>query len=178
MSIQELMYQYEINKTTIQHNDNGDWDFDISPLEIKFEIDETSFAGSRTKKIEDNTINLLQDVFTQQGWELKNATNGIKNNYGTLLVEHHQHKRIENELIPSGILVSKSGYWFFGIDDVGFIVLKKEFLNWCYEFNCKTKMMKDSPIESQKGGNEGYAFLISYELLPHLISKYRQELNK
>jgi hypothetical protein len=176
MTFQEVLEQYEINKCRIQQNSNGDWDFDFSPLEVKFDITGTDFnPDKRTKKLEENTIQQLQDVFDQPGLELKNATNGI--NYGgTLLVEHHQHKNIEGEILPSGILLSKAGYWWFGIDDIGFFVFKREFLLWAYELNLKCKIMKDEPIESQSGWNQGYAFIIRYEQLPFLFKKYKEYL--
>jgi hypothetical protein len=104
-----------------------------------------------------------------------NATNGINFN-GLLLIEHHQHKKIENELIPSGLLISKAGYWWFGIDEIGFIILKREFLVWCYEYNLRTKLLKDGPIPSQEGWNTGHAFYIPYESLAHLMKKYKEEL--
>ncbi|CAB5214083.1 hypothetical protein UFOVP185_11 [uncultured Caudovirales phage] len=176
MTLEEILYQYEIIKTNIQQNDNGDWDYDVAPLGINFDLTGVDFnPDKRTKDLELSTINTLQDIFTQPGWELKNATNGI--NYGgILLVEHHQHKKLEDELIPSGILISKSGYWWFGIDDIGFIVLKREFLLWAYEYNLKVKLMKDAPIESQSGWNTGYAFLIKYQDLDFLFRKYREYL--
>lgn len=176
MSLEEILQWYEVQKTIIKHNDNGDWDYDPSVLRVEFEIGD-DFKNSPTKKLEVNTINQLQDLFDQQGWELKNATAGIKSGNATLLVEYQQHKRIENEIVPSGIFVTKSGYYWFGIDDVGFIVLKTEFLKWCYEYNCKVHRLKDGPIESQKGGNEGYAFWITYDELPYFIWKYRELLN-
>jgi len=175
MTFEELIELYEAQVFVIKHNDNGDWDYDPSVLNVRFEISD-SFAGSSTKKLEDSTINLLQDLFDQPGWELKNGTAGIKSGYATLLVEHHQHKRIENEMVPSGILITKSGYWWYGIDNIGFFVLKAEFLKWVYEHNQKIKRYKDAPIESQKGGNQGYAFLIPYDELPYLFWKYKQEL--
>jgi hypothetical protein len=175
MTYEEILHQYEILKTTIKQNDNGDWDYDVAPLGITFDTTGTDFNPDlRTRGLETSTINLIQDLFTQPGWELKNATNGINFN-GLLMVEHHQFKNVDNELVPSGILVSNAGYWWYGIDDIGFIVLKREFLVWCYEFNLKAKMMKDGPIESQKW-NQGYAFLIQYEQLPFLMRKYKEFL--
>jgi hypothetical protein len=176
MNFNELLKLYENNKNTIQQNDNGDWDFDVAPQNIHFDLDGLDFnPDARTRKLEETTINTLQDIFTQPGWELKNATNGI-NFDGVLLVEHHQHKKIENELVPSGVLISKAGYWWFGIDDIGFIVLKRDFLVWCYNFNLKTKLCKDGPIESQQGWNTGYAFFIRYTDLPYLFKKYKEQL--
>jgi hypothetical protein len=176
MTFEEIIELYELSKTVIKQNDNGDWDFDISPIGIKFDLTGADFnPDKRTKELELSTIKTLQDIFDEPGWELKNATNGI--NYGgMLLVEHHQHKKIEDVIEPSGILISKSGHWFFGIDDIGFIVLKKEFLLWAYEFNLKTKMMKDQPIESQSVWNTGHAFLIPYDLLPLLFKEYKKYL--
>ena len=177
MTLEEILQQYEMNKTTINQNDNGDYDFDISTLDIKFNLAGTDFnPDKRTRKLEENTINQLQDVFDVPGLELKNATNGINFAEGLILVEHHQHKKVEDEIIPSGILVTKAGYWWFGIDDIGFIVLKKEFLLWCYEFNLKAKMLKDGPIASQEGWNTGYAFYIPYDKLAFLMRKYKEQL--
>ena len=176
MTFQEVLDQYEINKCTIQQNDNSDWDFDFSPLEVKFDITGTDFnPDKRTKKLEENTIKQLQDVFDQPGLELKNATNGI-NYSGLLLVEHHQHKKIENKLVESGILVSKSGYWWFGIDEIGFIVLKTEFLLWVYENNKIKKWCNDKPIPSQSGWNTGHAIYITYSQLPYLMKLYKEHL--
>ena len=175
MTIDEIIEQYEAQKMIIKHNNNGDWDYDVSGLNVKFEIDD-SFKGSSTKRLEDSTINLLQDVFDKTGWELKNGTAGVRSGYATLLVEHHQHKRIENEKVPSGILITKSGYWWYGIDNIGFIVLKAEFLKWVYEHNQKIVRYKDEPIASQEGGNQGFALLIPYDELPYLFWKYNQEL--
>ena len=173
-TFEEILAQYEVHLTTVYQNDNGDWDYDVSPIDIKFDISGIHFnPDERTKSLELSTINTLQDIFDKPGWELKNATNGI--NTSTLLVEHHQFKNIDNELKPSGILISKAGYWWYGIDDIGFIVLKREFLEWCYNFNLKAKIMKDQPIKSQEW-NTGYAFLIQYEQLPFLFRKYKEYL--
>lgn len=163
-------------KCTIEQNNNGDWDFDVSQLNINFDIDGIHFnPDKRTKELELSTINQLQDVFDKPGWELKNATNGIYSN-GTLLVEHHQHKKVEDELVESGILVSNAGYWLFSIDKIGFIILSREFLLWCYNWNLKTKMIKDKPIESQSGWNTGHALIIRYEDLAYLFKKYIEEM--
>lgn len=174
--LDEVLALYEVHLTTVYQNDNGDWDYDISPLDIKFDLSETDFNPDiKTRKSELATINTLQDLFDKPGWELKNATNGIHTS--TILVEHHQKIHNTNEIKESGILISKAGYWWYGIDDIGFIVLKKEFLDWCYEFNLKAKMMKDKPIESQ-GWNTGIAFLIQYEQLPFLFRKYKETIDK
>jgi hypothetical protein len=175
MTVEEILNQYELYKTNIQQNDNGDWDFDIAPVNITFSLEGTDFnPDKRTRGLETSTINLLQDVFTQPGWELKNATNGL--GYGGLLmVEHHQYIQNTTDIKESGILISKAGYWWYGLDDIGFIVLKREFLVWCYEFNLKCKLLKDEPIPSQSW-NQGIAFLIPYTELPYLIRKYKEHL--
>jgi len=175
MTFEEILEQYEVYKTTIKQNNTGDWDYDLSKLEIVFDMSGTDFnPDKKTRTLEEKTITQLQDVFTQPGMELKNGTNGIY--FNKILVEHHQHKKIEDELVPSGILISKSGYWWYGIDDIGFIVLKREFLLWCYEYNLKSKLLQDEPIPSQQGWNTGYAFYITYELLPFLMRKYKEHL--
>lgn len=175
MTYEEILNQYELYKTNIQQNDNGDWDFDVAPVHITFSLEGTDFnPDKKTRGLETSTINLLQDVFTQPGWELKNATNGL--DYGGLLmVEHHQYIQNTKNIKESGILISKAGYWWYGLDDIGFIVLKREFLVWCYNFNLKYKLLKDEPIKSQNW-NQGIAFLIPYTDLPYLISQYKKEL--
>jgi hypothetical protein len=175
MTLEEILYQYEINSKTIQQNENGDWDYDISPVGIKFDETSTDFnPDMRTRILEESTIKLLQDLFDKQGWEFKNGTNGIYSH--NILVEHHQFRKVKDEVEPSGILVSKAAYWWYGIDDIGFIVLKKEFLVWLYEYNLQYKMMIDRPIESQKNGNTGYAFLIPYSDLCNYFRIYKKYL--
>jgi hypothetical protein len=176
MTFEEILEQYEINKNLIKQNDNSESDFDLSQLGIKFDTTGTDFnPDRRTRRLEEKTIQQLQDVFDQYGLELKNATNGIYYD-GLLLVEHHQHKKIENEIVPSGILTSIAGYWWFGIDDIGFIVLKREFLLWVYENNKTYKWCKDEPIPSQSSWNTGHAIYIRYSQLPHLMKLYKEHL--
>jgi hypothetical protein len=175
MTYEEILHQYELNKNNIQQNDNGDWDYDVAPVNITFSLEGTNFnPDKKTRGLETSTINLLQDVFTQPGWELKNATNGL-NWEGLLMVEHHQNVQDTEEVKESGILISKAGYWWYGIDDVGFIVLKKDFLVWVYEFNLKCKFFKDGPISNQNW-NQGHAFKIPFDKLAYLMRKYKEHL--
>jgi len=179
MTFDELLEQYEQHKNILKANDNADHDFDQSVLKIQLEISD-GFKGSATKKIEESSVKQMQR-FYDRPIELKNATAGIKDyDQATILVEHHQHKRIENELVPSGILITKSGNQVFTIDRIGHFSFDLEFLKWCYEYNLSLKhpILKDQPIASQKGGNQGYAFTIHYRQLPFLILKYWEHLDK
>lgn len=174
MTFEDVLAQYEQVKNTIRHNDNGDYDYDISDLKIILELSD-QFKTSSTDKLEKKTIREVQD-FLNSSWELKNATNGINYSEGLLLVEHHQFKRLENEVVPSGISISKSGYWIFGIDEIGFFTFRKEFLDWIVQFNKKTKMLPDKAIPSQEDGNQGYAIYIPYDKLSFLFRKYKEEI--
>jgi hypothetical protein len=172
------LYEQSKLKTNniIKHNGNGDHDYDAEPLHIKLEVD-NSFKGSSTIKLEHKTIEEVQN-FLSSTWEFKNATNGINFGDGLLLVEHKQHKRIEDKEVPSGISISKSKYWVLSIDDIGFITLRTEFLKWLVEYNKRTKLLTDKEIPSQEGGNQGYALYIPYDKLAFLFRQYKEHLNK
>lgn len=180
MDFDEVLRKYEQTKqeinNTIKHNGNGDHDYDPAPLHIKLEVD-YSFKGSSTMKLEHKTIEEVQH-FLENTWEFKNATNGINFGDGLLLIEHHQHKRIENETIPSGISISKAKYWVFSIDDIGFFTFRSDFLRWLFVFNEKTKQLPDKEIPSQEGGNQGFALYVPYDKLAYLFRQYKEQLKK
>lgn len=178
MTFDELLEQYEQHKNILNANDNADYDFDHSVLNIQLEISD-GFKGSSTKKIEESSVKQMQK-FYDHPIELKNATAGVKDaTQATILVEHHQHKRIENELVPSGISITKAGHQIFTLDRIGHFAFEVDFLKWCYEYNrsLKSPIFKDGPLASQEGGNQGYAFTIHYRQFAFLFLKYWEHLD-
>ena len=55
MTFEDVLAQYEQVKNTIRHNDNGDYDYDISDLKIILELSD-QFKTSSTDKLEKKTI--------------------------------------------------------------------------------------------------------------------------
>lgn len=157
-------------KIEIPQNNNAECDFNI-PAYVKINL---SKIGNR-HKMELTTIAILQDIL-DKSWELKNATNSLDSK--SVLVEHKQRiNPTDIEYVPSGLMLTKTGFYFFGWDDVGGLFLKTEFLKWILsKIEDKTYQCYNGPLKNQTLF-QGFAYIFPFEDLPYLIKLYRKELH-